>query len=660
MNYEGLTLSGFVKEIKEVSSGRHPRKFCFVLGAGASKSSGIKSGQDLVNIWEKDLLERNRGSYLEWKAQLGINEKNKYEFYSQYYEKRFKKAMDGYNYLENIMETAKPSIGYVMLSYILTHTRNNVVITTNFDHLIEDAINYYEHTIPLVIGHESLAHYITKQINRPMVIKIHRDLLLDPKNTESELNVLHDSWKKALDTVFSEYYPIFIGYAGNDHSLMDYLTRQSGAFSDENGIFPYWMLYKSDEMSGMVQEYLNKSEGYLIEHNGFDEVMYLLGDIFGYRLPDKKAFIRDAAERYEMLSGSIDSFTEALSRNRGINLEKNDGVGDGLSEPSEVEQAVQHITSQTESQSLFREAVDLVNREKGEEALEILRGLIGKNSQNARYHAWAGAALYRMKRYEEARQEIQKALESEPGNGEYHASLSLTLKEMGYHKEAAKELQKAIELEPGNVKYHVVLGSILHDMGNYERAKEEKKKAVELDAGNGKYHANLAETLHEMGEYEEELEHLQKAIELEPDNAEYYDKRGAALYEMKQVEEAYVEVLKALELDPENKEYQNDLGMALDGMGRYEEALKEVRKALDLDPAYGEAYATQGIILFHMDRYEEGFNALQTALKLEPGKAEYHAILGVAFHRTGRHKEAEKEKKKALELDPDIEKYIGF
>lgn len=239
MNYEELTLSGFVKEMKEVSSGPHPRKFCFVLGAGASKTSGIKSGQELVNIWEEDLLERNRKAHLEWKEQLGINDNNKYEFYSQYYERRFKNIIDGYNYLEKLMESAKPSIGYVMLSYILTHTEHNVVITTNFDHLLEDAVNYYENTIPLVIGHESLAHYITKQINRPMIIKIHRDLLLDPKNRTSELDTLHENWKKALNVVFSEYYPIFIGYAGNDHSLMDYLTKNSGIFSDEKGIFPY-------------------------------------------------------------------------------------------------------------------------------------------------------------------------------------------------------------------------------------------------------------------------------------------------------------------------------------------------------------------------------------------------------------------------------------
>ena len=76
----------------------------------------------------------------------------------------------------------------------------------------------------MIIGHETLAHYISRQINRPTIIKIHRDLLFDPKNTVEEVEVLHDNWKKALDNVFSDYHPIFIGYAGNDNSLMDFLV----------------------------------------------------------------------------------------------------------------------------------------------------------------------------------------------------------------------------------------------------------------------------------------------------------------------------------------------------------------------------------------------------------------------------------------------------
>lgn len=488
MSYEEITLSGFVKEIKEVSSGPHPRKFCFILGAGASKSSGIKSGQELVDIWEGDLLERNREKHLEWKKELGIDDENKYKFYSQYYERRFKKAIDGYNYLEKLMEAAKPSIGYVMLSYILTHTKHNVVITTNFDHLLENAVNYYENTIPLVIGHESLAHYITKQINRPMIIKIHRDLLLDPRNRTSELNILHQNWKNALNIVFSEYYPIFIGYAGNDHSLMDYLIDNHDIFSDGNGIFPYWMIYKTDKISQIVSDFLDTTSGYIIKHNGFDEVLYLLGDVFGYKLPSKKDFISNAEKRYNMLSDSIDTFTEKLSANKEMNQEDNNTTEYSEREAAEVRQAIQNITSQTELQSLFSMAVILVNQGRYQEATKIFKKLIDKNPQNARYYSWLGVVLHKMGRYEEALKETQRALKLEPDNAEYYRSLGVTLHEMGRYKEALKEKQRALELEPDNARYHFSLGVTLHEMGHHEEALKEKQRALELEPDNERYH----------------------------------------------------------------------------------------------------------------------------------------------------------------------------
>lgn len=637
MSYEDLTLSGFAKEMKEVSDGPHPRKFCFVLGAGASRSSGIKSGQELVNIWEKDLLERNKEGYSEWKQKFGINDSNKYEFYGQYYEKRFKKPIDGYNYLEKLMESAKPSIGYVMLAYILTHTKHNVVITTNFDHLIEDAVNYYEDKIPLVIGHESLAHYITKQTNRPMIIKIHRDLLLDPKNSTKDLDVLHDDWKKALDIIFSEYYPIFIGYAGNDHSLMDYLTQNSDIFSDENGIFPYWMLYKTDKMSEMVSDFLEKSGGYLIKHDGFDDVLCLLGSTFDCELPTKEDLIERAEERYEMLSDSIDAITEKLSVGKEINLEE-DGVAgntvpDIVSDTTDVKEAVQHITSQAELQNLFREAVVLTDIGDYQEAMEHFRKLTGKNPQNARYYNWLGYTLFKMKRYEEACEEIQKAVELEPDNANYYEGLGAVLHEMGLYEEALKEKQKAMELESDDARIYYSIGVTLHKMGRYDEALQEKQKAIELVPSNARYIYSLGVTLHEMSRYEEALEKKQKAVELEPGNAQYHNSIGVTLHEMGRYDEALHERQKAVELEPESAKYHDGLSVTLHEMGRYEDARKETEKAIELEPGNAKYHNSLGITLHAMGLYEEALKAKQKAVELDPENESYRTSLDVTLQK---------------------------
>lgn len=63
--------------------------------------------------------------------------------------------------------------------------------------------------------------------------------------------------------------------AGNDHSPMDYLNQNRDIFSEEKGIFPYWIIYQTGKMSEMVLEFLDRSGGYFLKHNGFDEVRYI-------------------------------------------------------------------------------------------------------------------------------------------------------------------------------------------------------------------------------------------------------------------------------------------------------------------------------------------------------------------------------------------------
>ncbi len=552
MNHHELSLNGFINEIKDVSSGPHARKFCFVLGAGASKTSGIKTGQELVNIWDKELSERNYNDYLEWKAKLGITEINKYSFYSQYYEKRFKRnPTDGYNFLEKLMEHAKPSSGYVMLSYLVTETNHRVIITTNFDHLAEDAINYYNQKIPLVIGHESLSHYITNQVERPIIVKIHRDLLFDPANRCDQVQELHTNWKTALDIIFSEYHPIFIGYAGNDDSLMDYLLNNSEKFRNGELKYPYWMLYKSDNLEGKVLKFITRSNGYYIKHDGFDEVLYLIGAELDYRMPSKQEFLNDAEKRYQILSDAIDSFTDRSLNSKEASQDTYNSriVSD---EESSINDAVRQITIRSDIQRMYRDVISSYRTNCFNDALSNMQKIIDLSPDNARYSNTLGVILHRMKRYDEALSATLKAVELEPDNAEYHNSLGVTLHEMKRYDEAISSKQKAVELEPDNARYHNSLGATFHEMKRYDEALSATLKAVELEPNNAEYHNSLGVTLHEMKRYNEAISSKQKAVELEPDNAEYHNSLGVTLHEMKRYDEAISSKQKAVELEPDN------------------------------------------------------------------------------------------------------------
>ncbi len=648
MSYEELSINGFIQEIQDVSDGHHPRKFCFVLGAGASISSGIKSGQELVDIWDDKLRIRNKSSYLKWRSEYGITDENKYSFYSQYYEHYFKRhPKDGYNFLEKLMENAIPSAGYVILSYLLSQTKNNVVITTNFDHLTEDAINYYTQTMPMVIGHESLSHYISKPINRPTVIKIHRDLLFDPANTVNEVDKLHDNWKKALNTILSEYHPIFIGYAGNDNSLMDFLIEQGEAFADNRLCCPYWMLYGDGTPDGKVHDFLEKSNGYFIQHNGFDEVMFLIGRVLKIKRQSEEYFHEKVEKRFKILNDSIDKFTNKFLKD---DYSTNP---DNLIMSEEIKEAVQYLASQTNLQNMYKEVVLSYREGNYEDAVSICKELINLAPDNALYHNTFGIILHKMKRYVEALIEKQKAVELESDSAEYRNSLGITLHEMKRYDEALTETQKAVELESDSAEYRNSLGITLHEMKRYDEALTETQKAVELEPNNAEYRNSLGITLHALKRYDEALTEYYKAIELDPNDAFYHNNLGITLDYIERYDEALIEMQKAVELEPDNPEYRNSLGVTLHNMKRYDEVLIEKQKAVELEPDNPEYRNSIGVTLHEMKRYDEALTETQKAVELEPNNAEYRNSLGITLHALKRYDEALTEYYKAIELDPN-------
>ena len=653
MAYRKLSLKGFVQEFKSVSEGPYQRRFCFVLGAGASKTSGIKTGEELVDIWDKELEIRNPEEHETWKKEQGITEKNKYNFYSSYYERRFerdngKQYRDGYNFLETMMEKAHPSSGYVNLALLMSQKMHNIVITTNFDHLLEDSLVQYAQTMPMVIGHEKLAPHALHQTSRPTVIKIHRDLLLDPINRPGELDRLNSEWEEVLEYIFSQYHPVFVGYAGNDNSVMDFLNQNVDKFNSGKWRYPYWMIYGIQEPEGKVRKFLEGTNGYLIQHKGFDQVFALLCRSVNTMPPDEETFLKKAKEHYEAI---LDSIEEILKEYKDSATEIVDLVG------ADTDTDIGSGSEDNSASASYIKSVMLISDGKYDNALAEARKTVQYEPQNARYRNNLGIILHAMHRYDEALAEKEKAVVLEPDNARYHDTLSTTLHAMHRYDEALAEAQKAVELEPNSARYHNGLGITLHAMHRYDEALEEKKKAVVLEPDNARYHDSLSTTLHEMHRYNEALAEAQKAVELEPNNARYHNELGTTLHEMHRYDEALEEKKKAIALEPNNSKYYESLGTTLFIMHCYEESLVETQKAVELEPNNAQYHNSLGITLNAMKRYDEALEEKKKAVKLDPGSAGYHSSLGITLDAMGYHDEAVAEKKKAIALEPDNARY---
>jgi Tfp pilus assembly protein PilF len=277
---------------------RADRRYCFIIGAGGSKQSGIPTGGELAEIWLREIKDLYPSEYEKWMKEKGIDEKNPAPHYPQIYDKRFEiDPKEGFFALTKTMEGREPSCGYSVLVQILANTRHNVAITTNFDSMIEDSMFTYTQKKPLVCGHESLTGFITPMITRPLIAKIHRDLLYAPKSSSSETNELHESWKKALTNILNIYTPLVIGYGGNDGSLMGFLEAIEKI---EGGIF--WFFREKDgEPAEKIINLVARHNGYLVPIEGFDEMMLQINSRLGYDLLDGKIIevAKQRAQRYK-------------------------------------------------------------------------------------------------------------------------------------------------------------------------------------------------------------------------------------------------------------------------------------------------------------------------------------------------------------------------
>ena len=90
-------------------------------------------------------------------------------YFDLYAMRFFPDYQNGSAFLERTLERAQPSLGYYPLAALLANTRNNLVITTNFDSLVEDALFIYTDKRPIVISHELLAQYINFNTSRPII-----------------------------------------------------------------------------------------------------------------------------------------------------------------------------------------------------------------------------------------------------------------------------------------------------------------------------------------------------------------------------------------------------------------------------------------------------------------------------------------------------------
>lgn len=464
------------------------QRFCFILGSGISAESGIPTGKTLATRWMACLMGEqpdldgtppypDLAEVEETAAKLRAAGKLQYDFEkikalwaehrgkpgwempSQYYFDLFKirffpRQQDGFYYLEQQMEGKEPSFGYHPLALMLAGG-HSLAITTNFDSLLEDALYLYTDREPMVINHEVLADYISRQQpNCPIIAKVHRGLFFDPLNSPEDTSGLRDQWQEELKAAFHIYTPIVIGYNGEDHSLMDFLRQPDTRMP--RGL--YWCYWERDGLpENPIRQMVEDKGGYFVSIAGFDTLMLAIGNAL---YPDK-ILARETGEHLRACTNArIQRYEEAL--NRLIEAATDDS------------QQVESAEPQKQVQALDR------REQQGETTRESQQRSVARNLvRSGNWHFYAGA--YDSSAFDKAVENYEKAIALDDQYAPAYRCRGITNLYLEKYLEAISDFDKAINLNKKDATSYCLRGISYYLLKKYPSAIADFFRAIEIE-----------------------------------------------------------------------------------------------------------------------------------------------------------------------------------
>ena len=282
----------FIRDFKVLT----PGTLDVFLGAGASFSSGIPTGGDLVWYFKREIYctenevskkkfkdlhsEKNREVLQDYfDCQGGFPKRGSPEEYSIYFEACFNTSEARKRFMETLVAQKNPSLGYLCLANLVVNSVVNNIWTTNFDELTEVAVRLINSIWPLnVLSSANQSAFSNLNFQYSCVYKLHGDYRYDKlQNTSKELQSLEVELANQFKNKLQNKGLLVIGYSGSDDSVMGVLEKNA---SEPNFLSKglYWTTLKGRPVSSRVKSLIDElnqagKPSFIIEIDGFDMFM---------------------------------------------------------------------------------------------------------------------------------------------------------------------------------------------------------------------------------------------------------------------------------------------------------------------------------------------------------------------------------------------------
>ena len=211
------------------------REYVVFVGAGFSKDAGIKSGWDILIetlkplfIDEKklDTLPENHYEEIEnW--YLGHQELSK-QGYSEILEILYPGEMERREYLKQFFGNVQPGESHRQLAEMVQKQLVRYIFTTNFDDLIEKALDERGVDYDVIYSDDILQYSKSwDKVEICRIYKLHGDHKTGKvRNTLSELEYLEPLIADDFQYIIDRHGLIVIGYAGRDEGVMQHFLKR--------------------------------------------------------------------------------------------------------------------------------------------------------------------------------------------------------------------------------------------------------------------------------------------------------------------------------------------------------------------------------------------------------------------------------------------------
>lgn len=643
--YKTIKQKDLVRILKDNYTNESDTRFTFLFGAGTSVQSGIPAATHLSNQWIQEIQEDNdEDEYKSWIKDNKIDVKHPAKNYSKIYQKRFEhNHKNGYECLQKIMDDKQPSIGYSILSQILVETKHNFVITTNFDSLIEDALFLFTAKRPLVCGHESLSNFIKLNSTRPTIIKVHRDILLNPYNQPNNTSSLEDSLKKALKPILSNSPLIIIGYGGNDESIMNFLKD-----SQRENI--YWCIRNIEEIPSNITKIL-RTDDKIVQIEGFDELMVALhANVYHFESintlklenPNHSLIVKNALKKVDIYKKQLESFEKEVESSTSNEFKEDSKAI--LPDWWEYELDAQQEKNISKKEEIYKKG--LKDNPTSQELLGLYAIFLKKYKKD----------------FDEAETYYKKALSIKPegshNNGNYALFLSEIKKDF---VEAEIYYKNAIRFEPNNAlingNYAIFLNENKKD---FDEAEIYYKNSLNIDPYNANVNGNYANFLRMSRKNFVDAEiYYKKALEIDPNNANNNGNYALFLSDsIHDFDKANKYYIQSVMIEPNNSNFNGNYAFFLSDMKKdFDKAEIYYEKSLKLEPDNANVHDNYAYFLNHIRKnFDQAQSHYLEALNFEINNANINGnyagfllshnqktkankYINIAFKKAGNHKD---------------------